>query len=128
VGVKTEEERNEEMVSVPERLERLLTDASVSTRIHQQHAEKHDMTSDSTRLSIMNLKSQDRSDLSQLDVIEVDVVSACVKASEEEDGVGELAMHPEILVEWNESNLGSNPTHDGSTYGEQDKHAVDAEN
>jgi len=86
------------------------------------------MTSDTTGLLIMNLESGNGSNLGKFDVVEVDVVSACVEAGEEKHGVGELAMHPQILVEWEEANLGSNPTHDSSAYREKDKHAVDAEN
>jgi hypothetical protein len=52
------------------------------------------MTSDTTRLSIVNLKSRNGSNLSNFDVVKVDIVSACVKTSEKKHGVGELAMHP----------------------------------
>lgn len=95
---------------------------------HEQHAQQHDMASDTTGLLIMNLKSGNGSNLGEFDVVEVDVVSACVEAGEEKHGVGELTMHPQVLVEWEETNLGSNPTHDSSAYGEKDKHAVDTEN
>lgn len=128
MGVEAEEERDEEMVSVPKRLKRLLTDTSVGAGKHEQHAEKHDVTSDTTRLSIVNLKSRNGSDLSDFDVVKVDVVSACVKAGEEKHGIGELAVHPQVLIEREEANLGSNPSHNGSAYGEENKHAVDTEN
>jgi hypothetical protein len=39
VGVQGEEERNEQVVDVPERLEGLLPDAVVRSRVHQKHAQ-----------------------------------------------------------------------------------------
>jgi hypothetical protein len=50
-----------------------------------------------------------------------------VKTGKKQDGVGELSMHPEILVERDEANLGSDPAHNGSAYREENKHAVHAE-
>lgn len=38
VGVKTEEEGNEQVMGIPKSLERLLSDAVVGRRVHQQHA------------------------------------------------------------------------------------------
>jgi hypothetical protein len=95
---------------------------------HEQHAEEHDVACDTTGLSIVNLKSRNGSNLSNFDVVEVDIMSTCVKTGEEKHGVGELTMHPQVLVEWDEADLGSNPSHNGSAYREENKHAVDAEN
>jgi hypothetical protein len=57
------------------------------------------MTSDTTGLLIMDLESGNGSNLGEFDVVEVDVMGACVKAGEEKHGVGELAMHPQVLIE-----------------------------
>jgi hypothetical protein len=70
VSVEAEHKWNEEMVSVPKCLERLLADLSMSGRVHQDHAQEHNVSSNSTSLGIMNLNSGDRSDLSFLDVEE----------------------------------------------------------
>lgn len=70
VGVQAEKERNEEMVGVPEGLERLLSDAVVGGGIHEQHAEQHNVTRNATGLSVMNLDCGNRSDLSLLHVVE----------------------------------------------------------
>lgn len=128
MGVETKEKRDKKMVSVPESLKGLLTNTGVGGRVHEKHAEKHDMTGDTTSLDIVNLKGGNGSDLGQFDVVEVDIVSAGVEDGEEEDGVCELAMHPQVLVEREESNLGSNPSHDSSADREKDQHAVDAQN
>lgn len=48
--------------------------------------------------------------------------------AEEEQRVGKLAVHPQILIKGQEAYLGSDPAHNGSADGEQDEHAVDAEN
>lgn len=51
-----------------------------------------------------------------------------MKDAEKEERVRKLAMHPQILVKREETNLGSDPAHNGSADGKQDQHAVDAEN
>lgn len=51
-----------------------------------------------------------------------------VDDGEQQHGVGELAVHPDVLVERDEADLGAEKAHDGSADGEQDEHAVDAQN
>lgn len=68
--VHAKEERNEQMVSVPERLERLLSDLCVRRCVHQQHAQQHDVAGDSTSLGIVDLQSKLGTDLAFLDVVE----------------------------------------------------------
>lgn len=68
MGVQGEEEGDEKMVHVPKRLERLLPDPVVRRRVHEEHAEEHDMASDATRLSIVDLQSRHRANLRLLDV------------------------------------------------------------
>lgn len=75
MGVESQEERNEQVVGVPKGLERLLTDTGVSSGIHEHHAEEHHMASNATGLGVVDLQSSDRTDLPQLDVVEVDIMS-----------------------------------------------------
>jgi len=70
VGVKTEEERDEEVVRIPESLERLLSDFVVSRRVHEQHAEQHNVARHTAGLLVVDVKSIARSKLSPLDVVE----------------------------------------------------------
>src|SRR5262245_6295350 len=85
------------------------------------------MASDATGLRVVDLQGGDGTNLVLLDVEEVDVVGGGVADGEEEHGVGELAMHPQVLVEGQEADLGPQPAHDGAADGEQDEHGVDAE-
>lgn len=72
MGIQSEEERNEQVVSVPEGLERLLADAVVGRGVHEQHAEQHGVTSDTTWLRVVDLQGRDGSDLSLLDIEEAE--------------------------------------------------------
>lgn len=56
VSIETDHEEEGQVVSVPERLEALCTNFVVGSGIHEHNDEKHDMTRDATRLSIVNLK------------------------------------------------------------------------
>lgn len=58
------------MMSVPESLERLLTDLGVSRGVHEKHAQEHDVASDASCLSVMNLESRDFADLRYFNVEE----------------------------------------------------------
>ena len=58
------------MMGIPESLKRLLSDTVVGSGIHQNHAEQHDVTSDTTRLGIMNLNGSDGSNLRLLNIEE----------------------------------------------------------
>ena len=57
------------MVCIPESFEGLLADAIMSCRIYKQHAEKHDVTGDSSCLGVVDLDRCFRSKLLLLDVI-----------------------------------------------------------
>ena len=72
VGVESEHERDEQVVCVPKRLEGLLADAVVGRGIHQQHAEQHDVASDTSRLGVVNLDRSLGPDLGLLDVVETE--------------------------------------------------------
>lgn len=83
VGVESQEEGDEQVVGVPESLERLLTDTSMSGSIHEQHAKEHDVTGNTTRLSVVNLQSGNGTNLPLLDIVKVDVVGGRVADTEE---------------------------------------------
>lgn len=68
VRVQGEHEWDEQMVRIPEGLERLLSDAPVRGGVHQHHTEKHDMTGDSTRLGEVDLNGRHRAELIFFDV------------------------------------------------------------
>jgi hypothetical protein len=76
VGVETQQERDEQMVRVPESLERLLSNAVVSGCVHQQHAEKHNVTSHTTSLSVVDLYGSVGSNLRLLDVEKTGEISS----------------------------------------------------
>ena len=110
VRVHTQQEGDEQMMGVPERLERLLSDPVVSGRIDEQHAEQHDVSSDTTGLSVMDFKRDFRSNLCYFDVVEatpisgrsqskldiylLDVMSCGVTDGEDEHGVSNLSVEP----------------------------------
>lgn len=84
MGVEGKEERDEEMVSVPERFEGLLADARMGCGVHQHHAKEHDVAGDASRLSVMNLDGGNRTNLCDFDVVEVDIVSGGMEEGVEE--------------------------------------------
>ena len=61
-------------MSVPESLERLLTDLRMGSRVHQKHAEKHDMSRDTTSFRVVDLNGCDLSNLRLLDIEEAEDV------------------------------------------------------
>ena len=73
--VHAEQERNEQVVRIPEGLERLLSDPVVGGRVDQQHAKQHDVSGDATSLGVMNLQGNLRPHLSPLYVEEARTVS-----------------------------------------------------
>jgi len=63
MSVKTDHEEERKMMSVPESLKTLLANLLMSSGIHEHHDEKHEMTGNSSCLSIMNLQCELLSDL-----------------------------------------------------------------
>jgi hypothetical protein len=74
MGVETEHKDESQMMRIPESLKALLTDLLVSGCVHQKHAKKHDMSSDSTRLLVVNVEGLERTDLRLFDVKEIDIM------------------------------------------------------
>jgi hypothetical protein len=69
-----QEERDEQVMRVPEGLEALLPDLRMRRSVHEQHAQEHDVPGDSTSLCIMYLNRSLWSNHRSLDVEEVDVM------------------------------------------------------
>lgn len=105
---------------IPKRLKALLSNLRMRSCEHKQHTQQHNMTSNATGLGIVNLQCGNRADLRLLDVVEVDVMGGGVDTGEKEDGVGELAVHPQVLVEGKKAQLGADEAHDCATDGEKD--------
>lgn len=74
VRVESQEEGDEQMMRVPKGLERLLTDTSMSSGIHEQHAEEHHVAGDTARLRVVNLQGDNGTELFHLYIVEVDIV------------------------------------------------------
>jgi hypothetical protein len=141
VGVHAEQERDKKVVSVPESLERLLANAVMGGRVDQQHAKQHDVASDATCLSVVNMESKLRSHLGALDVEEavaisqiqpwnlehslLDVMSAGMHNGEEKHRVGDLSMEPLRLIKRCPSSLGTEPAQDVPAHWHDNDHGVD---
>lgn len=145
VRVQSEQERDEQVVGVPEGLERLLANSVVRSRVHEKHAEKHDVASDTARLSVVDLQGENRSDLRNLNVEEagrqmsacsrtryqdrdlLDIMRSNMGNGEEQHGVGDLTMEPEVLIQRQEPDLRSKPSHQCPTYWQQYEQPVETQ-
>lgn len=79
--VHAEQERHEQMMSVPEGLEGLLSDPVVGRGVHEEHAEQHDVARDASCLCVVDLEGDLGSDLALLYVVEAMMVSTAAKRS-----------------------------------------------
>jgi hypothetical protein len=109
VGVEAKQEWDEQMMGVPERFERLLTDLVMGSRVHEKHAEKHHMSCHATSLRVVDLNCAYGSDLRSLNIEKVDVMSADMDDRKEQQSVCNLPMEPLRLVQWQPPNLRSYP-------------------
>jgi hypothetical protein len=75
MGVHAEQERDEQVVGVPESLERLLANPVMGCGVDQKHAEQHDVASDTASFCVVDLKSDLRPDLDAFNVEKTIVVS-----------------------------------------------------
>lgn len=136
--VHAQHEGDEQVVSVPESLERLLANPVVSGRVHQKHAEQHDVTRNATWLGVVDLESENRSNLRPLNIEEartisrnpqasmtkmslLDVVSSDMEDGEEQHGVCYLSMEPNVLIQRYEPNLRSEPSHQRTAHWQEDE-------
>lgn len=72
--VESKKERHEKMMSVPEGFEGLASDINMGCSVNKQHTEKHDVASDATCFSVMDLNGSLWSDLSKFDIEEAGVL------------------------------------------------------
>lgn len=98
VRVKSDEEEERKVMCVPEGLEALVADLAVRRRVHEEHDEEHEVAGDTTWLRVVDVECSLLTDLSTLDVDEVDVVRGGVDACPESHGVGDLPVEPDVLV------------------------------
>lgn len=63
-GVRVDADHKEErqVVSIPERLETLLADFCMGGTVHKDHDEQHDMASDATRLTVVDIEGIHRAE------------------------------------------------------------------
>ena len=76
MGIESQEEGNEQMVGIPERLVGLLPYLGMSGRKHEEHAEEHDMTCDTARLSVVYLNCRLLSDLTPFNIEKATEISS----------------------------------------------------
>lgn len=67
------------MVGIPESFERLLTYTRMGGRIHEKHAQQHNVASNAACLSVVNLERANRTDLCLLNIEKVDVMGGDVE-------------------------------------------------
>ena len=127
VRVHGQQERDEEVMRVPKRLIALLSDLGVRRRVHEQHAEQHDVSGDAAGLGIVDLHGGLAADLRALDVEEVDVVRGHVHDGPGQEGVRDLAVEPLALVQRQPSDPGSDEFEEIPAHGQEDDHDVEGE-
>jgi hypothetical protein len=141
VRVHSKQEGNKKVMGVPEGLKRLLSNPVVGSRVNQQHAEQHDVSSDTTSFGVMNLEGNLWADLNTLNVEEaaivsttqasstgnnsLDIMSTGVEDGEEEHGIGDLSVEPHGLVKWHPPSFGSKPTKNVPAHRHDNDHGVD---
>jgi hypothetical protein len=140
VGVEAKQEWDEQMMGVPERFERLLTDLVMGSRVHEKHAEKHHMSCHATSLRVVDLNCAYGSDLRSLNIEKagivswvvsslhcglLDVMSADMDDRKEQQSVCNLPMEPLRLVQWQPPNLRSYPFENVPAHRKENCGAVD---
>jgi len=129
MGVETDHEEEGKVVGVPEGLEALRTNLLVGSGVHEDHDEEHEVTGETTRLGVVDLLSKLLTNLSTLDVDEVDIMRSRVNHSPEEHLVSDLTMEPDILVGREEPRqLGANDSNDVTEHGHENHATIESEN
>ena len=70
MGIKRQHKRDKKVMCIPEGLICLLANAVMRGCVYEHHAQEHDMASDTTRASKMNLHCKFWADLLLFDVVE----------------------------------------------------------
>jgi hypothetical protein len=73
MSVESQHEWNKQVMCIPESLVGLLADAMVGGGIHQHHAQKHYMSSDTTCLGKVNLNCSLRPNLILFNIVEAGI-------------------------------------------------------
>ena len=94
MGVHAQEEGNEKMMGIPERLKRLLTYAVMGRGVHEQHAQQHNVTRYTARLRVVDLNRRFGSNLTPLNIEEVHIMSRDMDDGEEQQGICALSVEP----------------------------------
>jgi hypothetical protein len=129
MGIQADHEEESEVMSVPECLEALSSNFLVGGAVHQDHDEQEGVTGDAAWLSVVNLQGGLGTDLSALDIDEIDVMSSGVDHSPERQRVSHLSVEPDVLVRWEEPHHpGTNHANDVPQHGDEDHESVVCEN
>lgn len=99
VRIHRQEERNKQVVRVPKRLVALLSYLGVRCGVHQHHAQQHNMSSDPSGLSIVDLYCRLFPNLRALHVEEVHVMCGRVNDCPEEHAISYLSMEPLTFIQ-----------------------------
>jgi len=94
-----QQERDEKVVSIPERFVALLPYLRVCCGEHEQHAQHHNMPRDTTGLHVMDLNCGFSTYERTLDVEEIDVMCCYMHYRPEEHGIGHLTVKPFAFVQ-----------------------------
>lgn len=125
VSVQSDHEEERKMMGVPESLKALLADFVVGRGVHQDHDQQHEVTSNSTRLGVVDLEGGLLSDLGTLDIDEIDIVGSGVNHSPESHRVGNLSVEPDVFVGREcPGELGTNDTDKVAQHREKDKTTI----
>lgn len=115
------------MVGVPKCLKALLSDLRMRRRVHQQHAQEHDMPRYSSGFGVVDLDGCLRPDLIPLHVEEVDIMRARMDNRPKQNAVRHLPMKVLALIQWQPAYFGSHPSKDIATHGKKNKRDIDGE-
>jgi len=128
MAVETKHEEERKVMSVPEGFKALGTDLVMGGRVHEEHDQEHEVTSDGSRLGVVDLKCDLLANLGSLDIDEVDIMSSGVHHGPESHGVGDLTMEPDVLIGGEQpSQLGSYDLDDITQHGYEDHKPIECE-
>jgi len=125
MSVDTNHEEESQVVGVPKCLKALLANLLMGSGVHENHDEEHEVTSNSTRLGVMNHLSSFLADLSTLDIDEVDVVGGSMNYTPESHRVSHLTMEPNVFISREcPSKPGTDDADDVAQHGKEDETSI----
>lgn len=127
VRVQAQEEKECEVMRVPESFKALVANLVMGSRVHEQHKQQHGMTCDSSSFGVMDLPSFEiTSQVCLFDIEEIDIMGADMDHSEEENLIRDLSMEPDVLVHRDKSlKRWSNESHEVTADWEQNNSAIE---